>query len=405
MRSTEMVQFVLREKYMSRTAFPAAGWAATQPLEVTVSKEKIVRAIDAGYGLTKFVKSINPDGSMVCNHFPSMAVPSDPATMRSLNIRQRNTIDVQIGDAQYEVGYDVLQAQTGNDVGREIGESWSRSEMYRAVMLGALHYMDTPKIDTLVLGLPVNQYLSEERCEKLAQEYTGKLNLPGGKSVQIDNVVVRPQPFGGYIEMANHLDKINAVISDLKKNTRGAKLAINELTDPSQIIEDYCVLVVDPGEHTLDWLLVDRGVINTKASGAASDSGRHRIVRDVTRAIERDMGRQVNPANLPRINEALRTGTAAKIGGQLVDLEQYSTVVAQSVADPISRLIEGLRGLEDRIDLIIVVGGHPEIYEKALKERFPFTPVVVPDDSLYANVRGFQHMGEALSEGELTEAA
>ncbi len=369
-----------------------------------MSNSKIIRAIDAGYGLTKFISKVEADGTLACSHFPSMAVPSDPVTMRSLSIRDRNTIDVEVNGAQYEVGMDVLQAQTGNDVGREIGESWSKSDMYRAVMLGALHYMDTSVIDTLVLGLPVSQYLSEERCNQLAKEYTGSFKLPAGRSIQIKNVVIRPQPFGGYIDMGNHLDLINKSISELKK--QHSNLAINEVKDATALVEDHCVLVVDPGEHTLDWLLVDRGQINTKASGAASDSGRHRIVRDVQRALENDLARQINPANIPRINEALRTGQPLRLGGQQIDLKQYDTVVAQSVADPISRLIEGLRGLEDRIDLILVVGGHPGIYERALKERFTHTPVVVPTDSLYANLRGFQRMGEALAAAqEAVEAA
>lgn len=368
------------------------------------SKPKIIRAIDAGYGLTKFIKGVGEDGSLACGHFPSMAVPSDPATMRSLSIRDRNTIDVTIGDAQYEVGVDVLQAQTGNDVGREIGENWSRSDMYRAVMLGAMHYMDTPKIDTLVLGLPVNQYLSEDRCKQLAKEYTGEFKLPGGRTVTIKDVVIRPQPFGGYVDMGNHLDLINKGIKALKKEHKN--VAIDEIEDAGALVENHCVLIVDPGEHTLDWLLVDRGQINTKASGAASDSGRHRIVRDVQRALENDLARQINPSNQPRINEALRTGQPLRLGGQQIDLKQYDTVVAQSVADPISRLIEGLRGLDDRVDLILVVGGHPQIYERALRERFPYTPVIVPADSLYANVRGFQRMGEALAMAqEATEAA
>ena len=39
--------------------------------------------------------------------------------------------------------------------------------------------------------------------------------------------------------------------------------------------------MIDPGEHTLDWLLIQQGTINPRASGAASDAGRHRVVRSV----------------------------------------------------------------------------------------------------------------------------
>lgn len=371
------------------------------------NQEPIVRAIDAGYGLMKYTQGVNPDGSIACGHFHSMAVPSDPATMRSINIRQRNTVDVSVNGALYEVGPDVLLAQTGNDVGREIGESWSRSDMYRALMLGALHYMNVDHINELVLGLPVNQYLNQDRCDQLATEYTGKIALPGGRSVQIDHVVVRPQPFGGFIDMGNHLDKINETIRALKKEHQDVELAISEIQEAAQLVNDHCILVVDPGEHTLDWLLVDHGTINTKASNAASDSGRQRIIRDVQRELENELGRAIAPANLPRINEALRLGKKLTLGGKVIDLSKYDTKIAQSVADPISRLMEGLRGLEDRIDLIFLVGGHPDIYAKALKERFPFTPIVVPDDTLYANVRGFYVMGTAVAaanEGATQEA-
>lgn len=45
------------------------------------------------------------------------------------------------------------------------------------------------------------------------------------------------------------------------------------------------LLVVDPGKNTLDWLQVDEGCINTKASGATSDAGCYRTVRAVAEAL------------------------------------------------------------------------------------------------------------------------
>lgn len=363
----------------------------------TTQRPPVAEAIDGGYGLFKFTNGTDKDGCVQTDHFHSMAVASDPATMRNLSLRQRDTVDVDVNGAMYEVGRDILLAQTGNDVGREIGENWVGSDMYRALMLGALHYMGRPEIDMLVLGLPVNQYLNEERCKKLINEWAGQTHkVGGGKTVKVNEVLVRPQPFGGYLDMGDQIPLINEAIRKLAEDNKDTPLAISKIDSAEQIVSDLCTLVVDPGEHTLDWLFVEKGSINTKASSAASDSGRHRIVRDVLRAIEQDLGRTIAPSNLTRINEALRTGEKLKLAGQLVDISKYSTVVAQSVADPISRLIEGLRGLEDRIDLIYLVGGHPEIYERELQKRFPFTPVVVSENSLYANVRGFRMMGEGL---------
>ena len=359
------------------------------------AKSPVVRAIDAGYGLTKRTQEVKSDGTIVCEHYPSLAVSSDPQTMRSLNIRQRNTVDVTVDGSQFEVGPDILQAQTGNDVGREIGENWSQAPNYKAVMLGALHYMNQEVIDMLVLGLPVNQYLSEEKINRLKNTYIGTHALPDGKTVEVKDVWVRPQPFGGFLDMADHLDELNALIESKKKmhfDEEGIDIGIANVKS----IDELCVLVVDPGEYTLDWLLIDRGAINTKASGAASDSGRHRVVNDVVRVLAQDLGRDIPPANLSRINDAFRTGAVLKLGGRVVDLKKYDAVVAQSVLDPISRLMEGLRGLEDRIDIILLVGGHPAIYEAELAKRFKYTPIFLPPESLYANVRGFQRAGEAL---------
>lgn len=364
---------------------------------------KVVRAIDAGYGLTKFIRKTDDTGQLICEHFPSLAVPSDPQTMRSLNIRHRDTVDVNVNGSSYEVGRDIIQAQTGNDVGREIGENWSQAPNYQAVMMGALHYMDVDKIDLLVLGLPVHQYLSEDRCNALSEKYTGKFELPNNRTVSISKVAVRPQPLGGYIDFGNHIGSLNKLIEEKCQHhidKEKIDIGISPLKDPSDLFTKYCVLVVDPGEFTLDWLLIDQGAINTKASGAAADSGRHRIVRDVHRALQQDLGQSIAPASLTRINESLRTGCSLKLGGRIVDISKYDKVVAQSVADPISRLIEGLRGLEDRIDIILLIGGHPAIYKSELEKRFPYVPVFLPEDPLYANVRGFQRMGEALIANE-----
>jgi plasmid segregation protein ParM len=44
------------------------------------------------------------------------------------------------------------------------------------------------------------------------------------------------------------------------------------------------------------------------------------------------------------------------------------------------------------------VGGHPERFRDVLAKRFPAIPVFVMPESMAANVRGFQMIGEALAE-------
>ena len=163
-------------------------------------------------------------------------------------------------------------------------------------------------------------------------------------------------------------------------------------------LDDLSVLMVDAGEHTLDWLLIQQGAINPRASGAASDAGRHRVVRAVLESLAADIGRPLGPAVLPRINEALRLKKEVKLSGVAYDLTRYEPVIMSVVEDSINRMVDGLRDAHEIIDLMVLVGGQPDRYRDVLKRRFPAIPVFVMPEPLSANVRGFQLIGEALAD-------
>lgn len=367
----------------------------TQKDRMSASKPLTALAIDIGYGQVKLSRR-NKNGSIEFMSFPSIAVPADPSLMRGLHTRARNTFDVSVGDARYEVGVDVTMAQTGNDFGREITDSWVNSPIYEALMKGALRYQGETKIDMLYLGLPVSHYLVQDRQDALRQMYENKqIDLGDSKTVSIGRVHVVPQPLGGFLELADHLDALNQIIVD-----GGDQFEIEPLKS-AEDIRHLTMLVVDPGENTLDWLFVQQGTINTKASGATSDAGRHRIVRAVAEALEAKLGAPVNKSNLPRINDALRGNWKLKLNGKFHDLTEYRSVVQATVRDPINRLIEGLKGLDDRIDVIGVVGGHPEFYRDELQLRFQNIPIFVSQNSIFANLRGYQALAnEAIRRSE-----
>lgn len=355
--------------------------------------QPVVRAIDVGFGVVKLTKQVGD--KIVCDNFPAMAIPSDPSEMRQLGRRSRDTVDVPVDGAMYEVGKEILLAQTGNDFGREITDEFYRSAIYEALMKGAFRYMGDEVIDVLVIGLPVNQYQNSERSNELIQKY-GNAELDLGTdsagnslSIKIRDVVVRPQPLGGYLEMFNQIDVVNEAI----KATGGA---LKPVKDVDELVE-LTTLIVDPGEHTLDWLMVQRGDINRKASGAASDSGRHRVVREVYNALTAKLGRPLGSYMLPKINEALRTNRPIKFEGEEFDLAEFGPVVRASVQDPINRLIEGTRGMMGSVDLIVIVGGHPELYRNEMQSRYPKIPVVILRESIEANVRGFHSIGEEIA--------
>ena len=377
---------------MPPSSTPKLREVARPEKEQSESAAPVVRAIDVGFGLVK-LSLPTADGIGFIN-FPAMAIPADASAVRTLGTRRRDTFDVPVGGANYEVGRDVGLAQAGGSFGRDVTDEFYRGTIYEALTKGALRYMaeagDT-NIDLLVLGLPVNQYNDAKRRDHLQSTYAGDLDVGDGKKVKVGKVIVQAQPMGGYAALDDHLEELNRVIA----STGGALKPLGS----GEELDDLAVLMVDPGEHTLDWLLIQQGTINPRASGAASDAGRHRVVRAVQEGLAADVGRPLGPAVMPRINEALRQKQPVKLSGVAHDLTRYEPVIMSVIEDSINRMVDGLRDAHEIIDLIVLVGGHPDRYRDVLAKRFPAIPVFVMPEPMSANVRGFQMIGEAVAEG------
>jgi plasmid segregation protein ParM len=356
--------------------------------ETTADAGPVVRAIDVGFGLVKL--SIRHGDGVGFMNFPSMAIPADASAVRTLGPRRRDTFDVPVDGARYEVGRDVGLAQAGGNFGRDVTDEFYRSAIYEALTKGALRYMaeaGDARIDVLVLGLPVNQYNDGKRRDYLRSHFEGEIDIGDGKSIAVHKVIVQAQPMGGYAALDDHLDELNTVID-------GTQGALDRLPS-GEALDELTVLMVDPGEHTLDWLLIQQGTINPRSSSAASDAGRHRVVRAVMESLCSTIGRPLGPSTMQRINDALRTQRPVKLAGVAHDLKPFEPVIRSVVEDSVNRMIDGLRDAHEILDLIVLVGGHPEHYREALARRFPAIPVFVMPGSMAANVRGFQMIGEA----------
>jgi plasmid segregation protein ParM len=380
----------MAQQNSSKTRDPSRAPTPTPDAPPRVS-ESVVRAIDVGFGLVKH--SMATDAGLAFRSFPAMAVPADTSAVRALSTRRRDTFDVPVQGAIYEVGRDVGLAQAGGSFGRDVTDEFYKGKVYEAVTKGALRYMaeagDTA-IDLLVLGLPVNQFNDATRRDHLRNTYEGDLDVGGGKRIVVSRVVVQAQPMGGYAALEDTLDELNQEIAA----TGGA---LKPLASADEL-DELAVLMVDPGEHTLDWLLIQAGTINPSASNAASDAGRHRVLRAVQSALSEDVGRPLGVSVEAHINEALRQKKPVKLSGVAYDLAKYEPRIMSVVEDAINRMIDGLRDATEIVDLIVLVGGHPERYRDVLKRRFPAIPALVMPDPVSANVRGFQMIGEAMVE-------
>ena len=373
-------------------ALTGGGAEPEAAADAGAAPQPVVRAIDVGFGLVKL--SVRSGNGVAFINFPSMAIPADVSAVRSLGTRRRDTFDVPVNGAKFEVGRDVGLAQAGGSFGRDVTDEFYRGTIYEALTKGALRYMaeaGDAVIDVLVLGLPVNQYNDAKRRDYLTSHYQGEIDIGDDRKITVRRVAVQAQPMGGYAALGEHLDELNRVITA----TGGALPPLPN----AESLDDLAVLMVDPGEHTLDWLMIQQGTINPRASGAASDAGRHRVVRQVQESLAANIGRPLGPAVMPRINEALRQKQPVKLSGVNHPLEPFEPEIMSVVEDSLNRMIDGLRDAHEIIDLIVVVGGHPERFRDVLARRFPAIPVFIMPEPMSANVRGFQLIGEALAEG------
>ncbi|WP_157269080.1 PRTRC system protein D [Azohydromonas aeria] len=320
----------------------------------------IVRAIDVGRGNTKFTKQ-STAGRVDCDHFPSLAFFSHADKSNDIGGRRR-TVLVPVDGLYYEVGPDVELA-TDRFRTRQLHDHYFETPEYRALTAGALHYMKVDEVDLLVVGLPVAQFLAKRAA--LEKSLAGEFQVGKKRTVLVKKVLAVAQPHGALI----------------------AFTAAGGLGDGSS---ENKKLVIDPGAKTFDWL-VTRG---TRVIPKLSDSvnrGVSDILRTIAEAISHDI--EEDYRDLEAIDTGLRTNKPIKIYGKAHDLKRYDSLIQKVTDQALDSLAERLGGTHD-VDQIVLVGGGSYLYRKAIKRRFPRHPLHEIEQPIYANVRGFQLIGE-----------
>lgn len=333
-----------------------------------MSQSEAVRAIDVGFGNTKYVdRSLN--GEVSCSLFPSLTPVAGPNDLNGNILQRRNTVAIDVKGVRYEVGRDSLIAQGGNS-SRVLDPSFSRSDSYIALVRGALYYMGASSIENLIVGLPVSTY--RDLHEGLAKTLTGVHPVPsctpggGSNFVTVHRVHALPQPMGAYFD---HLHRANGYTHVGKQMS----------------------LVIDPGFFTLDWLLC-HGIKAIEHRSGAHNSGVSSILRTITDAIGRDLKTQLT--DLTEIDNAVRENRNPRYFGQEVDISKFKPLIMMKTREAVSSLAARV-GVLDEIDTIIILaGGGAQLYKEAVQEKFPRHQIDVAHDPIFANVRGFQRAGE-----------
>jgi plasmid segregation protein ParM len=340
-----------------------------------------VRAIDVGYFSTKLTlgRKLNGDSNSIATAiFPSLAPRLAAGMGRSIALSGKtNGCVVDVGGASYFVGHDVTLHCSGREP-REVLDDYSRTDKYKALLLGALHYIAEDAgagheltIRQLVLGLPMNTFA--ENRDALRDLATGEHMLPDSRepgayrrvTVQKTTVIVQPQ---------------GALVS-------------NGLEDRS--LGDGWAVVVDAGGGTLDWYVAKGRQPNWNRSGAHPKSmiACANAVADRINPVWRD-----NFDIIERIDKAIRTKAPIfKTGNRSYDLAPYAKDIEDVLRESTTKLISTV-GTLDSVDRIIFTGGGATVYYEYFRQQFPeySAAMVIDSDPVFSNVRGFQVAGEML---------
>ncbi|MFO1432560.1 MAG: ParM/StbA family protein [Candidatus Competibacteraceae bacterium] len=318
--------------------------------------------IDIGYSNVKLVMG-EVEAAPQLQLRPAGAAPVDRLPER-MNAGDDDTLRVLANNEHYAACVSPERLQNWN---RVLHENYPGTASYQALYHAALLLSEQPQVDWVVTGLPVAQWLDQKRRTALAEQLRGEHAVTPKRTVVVEQVRVIPQPGGGYLDLlAQH---------------------------PSpELLNDTRVLVIDPGFFSVDWVFVVDGEIRHQSSGT-SHQATSVLLEQASRLITTDHGGKVSRE---RLEQALRLGKDhVVLFGQPIDTRPYLERAGQhTVGVALTALQESLRNETQGVDVVLLVGGGARFFEAAVRHLFPGSQVLVPQEPVFANARGFWYFGQ-----------
>lgn len=191
------------------------------------------------------------------------------------------------------------------------------------------------------------------------------------KTVTVRNVIITIYPLGGY-----H-DYRNTIGADRSDHFAGR------------------THIVDPGWNTLGWMLIE-GMTPLVDSTSSIEMGVAGVLEKVGRRISMSASDELpfpSSSLLTEIDRWVRAGEISLEGGKFTTAIQPYLKPRRDYLERV--VIKILSSLEEKttISEVVVVGWAASLYKPVIAKYFPRHDVIIPNDWVYANVRGFQAMG------------
>ena len=343
----------------------------------------VICSVDVGHGGVKYLRARTRE-AIICDVFEAIApaAPLREATMGQARDTVRVTLANQGRAKIFEVGHDAHRV-LGNAAlrfGRVLSpQDYPLSDQYMALTRAAMYYLDCPidrdtrrkVIDLLVLGLPMSTY--RKLRDALAARMVGEHDVERGGTtytIEVRDVKVVGQPIGGLIDWAT------------QREAAGREIPLG-----------HKVLLIDPGMGTVDAIVAEmtaEGFADVSGRVAAVEGGASMIYEELRKAVELETGYDVP---LIEIQEALLRGEPLYQRGETYDLARYADRVGERLEEVANTIQHKVGSLRD-IHQVVLVGGPASMYLEAFRSLAHKVPVEVVEEPRFANVRGFQLIGE-----------
>lgn len=317
--------------------------------------------IDIGYSNLKVAYGQGDKSRPTTLLRPAGAAPADRFDKRIDGGAHEDYLHVLVDDEPFIAGVPTDRATMWT---RSLHPDYPTTPSYTALFHAALLLSEMEKVDTLVTGLPVSQFMEESRRQSLAEMMRGQHQVTRKRTVNVESVRVVPQPVGGFLD---YIAQTDADVSDAR------------------------VLVIDPGFFSVDWVVIANNDLQRQSSGTSTEASSV-VLEQAARLMAEDHG---SPVSVEKLENAIRAGKEEVVVlGSRVQIAPYvqdaKKLVAPVVVESIRR---ALRKESDQADLIVLVGGGATFFREAIVEAFPRRNVAMTDDAVFANARGFYIMG------------
>lgn len=340
-------------------------------------KQSIARAVDIGFGFTKFSQSSidENDCDIRAQVFPSYAAPAEgDASISGGALQRLHVVETTVDSVRYRVGPDAILAAPGRATRSET-DAYFTSPQYMALYQGALAYMELPKghdeIDMMGLALPTQIFRNVALRAAVERQACGEFLVPipdsdgATRRIRVKKARAWPQVLAGMFAIALQDGDIDNVSVDSN-------------------------LVIDAGYGTLLWLVTEGNKLQYARCGENMGG-----VSSMLKAVAKQLGEglQNDPRTLDRIDKALRGETASiRVANKEHHVADFKARIDAQLHIHMQELTEKV-GEARNIDGVFLAGGGGGLYLEQVKGSFP-NHVVRFREGQFTNLLGIQYLAE-----------